>query len=334
MSFEIELLSREVLTELIRDFVPPTQLRLLNTGIFGPGMNEGVDTVTWDIKTVNRELGDYEGLESEATPIALTTIGQQHATVIRDFKSKKIPGNRLINLRNPGSESKLRIAEDFIVEQLQDLFESIARSTEWLMAQAMQGIINVKVNGIDVVIDMQVDATHKPSSGSSWESAASDIINDLKDWKELAEHDSGFPLDRCLIGPRISAAMFKNDQVNFTLAHTLAGEEQLRTGRIGEVWGIEFIEYNVTTKAAGGTPVRNLDEKTAVFYSSRPGWSRLIEAPEVVPGDGDDTMTEADGVFSYGDVTKNPTSGTIFAGYKRLPVIQVPDSLVIAKVIP
>ncbi len=334
MSFEIELISREVLTGLIRDFVPPTQLRMLNTGIFGPGMNGGVDTVTWDIKTVNRALSEYEGLESEATPIALTTIGQQHATVIRDFKSKKIPGNLLINLRNPGSEAKLRIAEDFIAEQLEDLFEGIARSTEWLMAQAMQGIINVTVNGIPVVIDMQVQSTHKPSSGSSWESAGADIINDLKDWKELAEHDSGFPLDRCFVSPRISAAMFKNDQVNFTLAHTLAGEEQLRTGRIGEVWGIQFDEYNVTTKAAGGTPLRNLDEKKAVFYSSQRGWSRLIEAPEVVPGEGDDTMTEVSGVFSYGDVTKNPTSGTIFAGYKRLPVIQIPDALVIAQVIP
>ena len=333
MSFEIDLLAREVLTEMIRDFETPAGLRLTQLGLFGTPMNEGVDTVTWDIKTVNRSLGDFEGLDSEATPVKLRTIAQQHATVIRDFKSKKIPGNRLINLRAPGSEAKMRIAEDFIAEELEDLFETIARRTEWLMSQAIQGEIAVNVDGIPITIDMQIQVSHKPSAPTSWESIGADIINDLKDYKELAEHDSGFPLDRCLISPRVSAAMFKNDQVNFTLAHTLAGEQQLRSGRVGEVWGIQFDEYNVTTKADAGSVIRNLDEKKAVFYSSRSGWAKFLEAPEVVPA-GEESMVEESGLTSYAEITKNPTSGTIYAVHKRLPVIQVPDALVVAQVIP
>lgn len=333
MGIEIDFLAREVLTEIVRDFETPAGLKIMESGLFGSPMNEGVDTVTWDIKVVNRELGNYEGLESEATPIALRTISQQHATVIRDFKSKKIPGNKLINLRNPGSESKLRIAEDFVVSELEDLFESITRSTEWLMAQAMQGIINVVVNGIPITIDMRVPALHKPTVATSWEAIGADIINDIKTFKELAEHDSGFPLDRCFISPRISAAMFKNDQINFTLAHTPTGTTQVQSGRVGTVWGVQFDEYNVTTKAAGASVVRNLDEKKAVFYSSRMGWAKLLEAPEVVPT-GEESMGEESGLTSYAEITKNPTSGTIYAVHKRLPVIQIPNTLVIAQVIP
>ncbi len=333
MGFEIDFLSREVLTEMINDFETPAGLRIMESGLFGTPMNEGVDTVTWDIKVVNRALGNYEGLESEATPIELRTISQQHATVIRDFKSKRIPGNKLINLRNPGSEAKLRIAEDFVASELDDLFESITRSTDWLFAQALQGTIPVAVDGIDLTIDMQVQASHKPTVGTSWEAIGADIISDLKTFKELGEFDSGFPIDRCFISPRISAAMFKNDQINFTLAHTQAGTTQVQTGRVGEVWGIQFDEYNVTTKAAGGSVIRNLDEKKAIFYSSRGGWARFIEAPEVVPT-GEESMGEVSGLTSYAEITKNPTSATIYAVYKRLPFLVVPDALVIAAVIP
>lgn len=84
MSFEIDLLTIEALTAMVTDFTTDPGMRFLTSGIFPTASpdNQGIDTVTWDIETVEREIGNFEGLDSQATPRDLSVIGQQFATVI------------------------------------------------------------------------------------------------------------------------------------------------------------------------------------------------------------------------------------------------------------
>jgi hypothetical protein len=337
--FEIDLLKREAMTAMVRDFETDPGLRLLNSGIFGTPQGVEGDTITWDIEAIERDVDNFEGLLSQAGTRQMRRIGQQTATLVRTFKSKFIPGAVLQNLRNPGSTSRAQVAQGTIAREAMSLREIIDRQTEWLLSQCIQGSIALTVDGISVTIDMAIPAANEFTVGGgipvSWGDPAAKITTDLEAIIRSVEELSGYTPKRAYTSRKILDAMVNNDVIQFVLSGNQKGREMLETGSIGTFWGIDWIPYSVTSKGLGSADpvVRHIDEDRIVFLPEAPGWNKFFSSPELVPSDDRKTMVEENGIVAYSDVTLNPVSGVIYAAHKRLPVLTVPAAVAIADVI-
>ncbi|MGU0755844.1 major capsid protein [Pseudomonas aeruginosa] len=104
----------------------------------------------------------------------------------------------LILKRSPGenpfaTKSALQRAGEQLGKDLADLDDEITRREEWMCAQALTtGSINVKGEGVDDVIDFQMEDTHKVTLATGkWGTSGADPIGNLRAWKRLLAKDSG-----------------------------------------------------------------------------------------------------------------------------------------------
>ncbi len=337
---DVDLLRRESLTTLVKDFKTDPKLLLMNANIFGtPEQVEG-DTTKWDVETVERDLGDFEGPDSPATPRKLTKIGEKTATLLRAFKSKRIPGNQLINLRNPGSVARSRVAQDFVGREELSLRRYVDRIREWAYAKALQGVITGNSDSVPFTITMGIPtenifgrALGSPQDiPQDWDDPGADIITDLEKIIDSIEVNHGYTPKTAYTSRRVIKSMVNNDVIQFVLSGSSKGREMLEKGSIGHFWGIDWVPYTQTSKA-GAVVTRHLDDRRVVFVPEADGeWSSAYEGSEVIPADDGDSMIEVFGLNSYSETKKNPTGAVIYIVYKFLPVLKVPGAITYADV--
>lgn len=332
---DVELLKMETLIDMINDF-QTQELRLGASGILprqsGPGQ-----TFNWDILGIPRDIDTFEGRLAPAGTRKLQVIKNQAAVLARTFKSTFIPGGVLIDLRNPGSETRMRIAEDMVGRELRNLAELIDRQNEFMIASALQGTLSLTIDGLAHSISYGFSGSHILGVGTgiplAWTNPAADIVGDIRNIKVRIAEDSGFSAATVWTSTEVIESLIKNDFVNSYFASTPAGVQALTEGSIGRFMGLNWVAYDGTYKDSAGV-VQRFIPKNKLIVTPAPSdqWGFWRQGSDVIPTDDKRDMQEVVGRFAYSTMTENPASIALYAGEVRLPIIRIPDAIVVATV--
>lgn len=334
---DVELLKLESLIGMINDFRPGA-LRLTGSGILpeqsGPGQS-----FNWDILGIQRDLDTFEGRMSPAGVRKLSVLKNQSAVLARTFKSTFVPGAVLIDLRNPGSESRQRIAEDTVGRELQQLSRLIDRQNEFMISQALQGSLAMTIDGVAHTVNYGFDPSHVLTVGggipASWALPGSDIVADITAMKIRIAEDSGFEAATVWTSSEVLQYLIKNDFVNSYFASSPAGVQALTEGTIGRFMGLNWVSYDGTYKDAAGVVKRFIPaNKMIVTPGPDAEWGFFRKGSDVVPTDDGRNVQEVVGRYAFSKVESNPASIGLYAGEVRLPIIRIPGALVVATVTP
>lgn len=332
---DVELLRQEPLTDMIQDF-KPGNLLLKSSGLL-PAQSGPGNTFNWDILKMDRDIDTFEGDLSPAGQRSLHVVGNRSAKLMHTFKSVFVPGFVLMDLRNPGTQTRQRIAEDTVGRELLALSQLLDRQDEFMYARALQGSLTVKIDGINHTIDYGFDSSHKPTVGAgiplSWDDQAADLITDIQEWKRLIAEDSGYQATDVWCSTETIQRMIKNDFVQSYFASTPQGVEALTRGTIGQFMGLSWHAYDGTYKDSNGNLQRFIPKDVCIVCPGPdPEWGFWREGSDVVPTDDKRNIQEVVGKYAYSTVLENPASIALYAGYRRLPIIRKPDALVVATV--
>lgn len=337
---DVELLRQEQLIDLINEF-QEEDLQMVASGVL-PSQSGVGRSFNWDILGVPRDIDTFEGHLSPAGTRAMEVISNQTATLARTFKSVFVPGGVLMDLRNPGTETRQRIAQDRIGIELQALGKLINRQNEFLISQALQDKLVVTIDGLAHTISYFFSATHKllviggggGNAPLAWTDPAADVVTDIRVWKVRIAEDSGFVPTTVWTSSEVIDALIKNDFVQSYFASTQAGVQALTEGRIGRFMGLNWIAFDGTFKNSAGAITRYLDKRDLIMMpNSNPEWGFFRLGSDVIPTDDKRNMTEVIGRYAYSTLTENPAAIALFAGEQRLPIIRIPDALLVARVL-
>lgn len=333
---DVELLKMETLIDMIQDF-QPGDLRLTGANIL-PVQSAVGNSINWDIMGVQRDVDTFEGTLSPAGTRKLTRIGNQSAVLARTFKSTFVPGGVLIDLRNPGSASRQRVAEDTVGRELLQLSRLIDRQNEFMIARALQGQLDIVVDGVPVSVNYGLPGSHNLTVGggipTAWTNPAADVVEDIRNFKNRIAEDSGFVPKTVWCSEEIIAYLIKNDFVQSYFASTQAGVQALTEGTIGRFMGLNWVAYNGTYIDAANVVQRFIPADTLVVTpDANPEWGFFRKGSDVVPTDDKKSVAEVIGRYAYSSLTENPASIGLYAGEVRLPIIRMPSALVKAKVV-
>jgi hypothetical protein len=331
--FDVKILKRPALTGIIQDFKDPQRHVFTESGILPETPVDG-DQISWDIEVVDRDVAKFQGMHSPAGVRRLTKFSNKSATLARTFTSKNVKGTLLKNLREPGSDQKMEIAESIVAREVQKFARYLNRQNEFMRASALQGSIAMTIDGLAHSVDYGFAAAHTPTAPTLWSDPAADIIGDLSTWKLLIAEDSGYDPTMAFISAEIMRNMLKNDQIMSYFASTPQGGDYMKEGKIGRLMGLDFMEANHGYVPDGGSFTRYLDYKKMIIVPPPdPEWGDFAVGTDVVPTDDRGDIEEVQGRYSFSNVEINPASLQLFAGEVRLPIIRNPNAIVVPTVL-
>lgn len=135
---------------------------------------------------------------------------------------------QLLNIRQPGehiysTRTPLDRAGEQLARDMQELDDQINRREEWMVSQALtSGKVEVKGDGVDDVVDFQMDDSHLVTETTKWTDAAADPIANLRNYKRRIAKDSGRTAAAAVMNGDVADAFLDNEKV----------KEHLHTRRI------------------------------------------------------------------------------------------------------
>ncbi|MCJ2530694.1 MAG: major capsid protein [Candidatus Thermoplasmatota archaeon] len=335
---DTDLLKQDTLTGIITTY-KAGPLELLGSGLFPPGPTFEGDLAEWDEIDPLRDVDTFEGPVSPAGVRQAQVIGHRSARALRTKKSVLIYGKVLTYLRNPGTNSFQRVAEDEIARQLQNLNGLIERQTEFLIARAIADNLTVTIDGIAITIPMNIPADHKFTVPANfplhWSDPAAKMPTDIETVVQKVQEDSGYLITTAWISSKILVAMLENDKFEQMFGGSQSGADVMRTGVINDFMGIQWKVYNRTFTNSGGSQERYLDEKTIHFTPEPDGqWSQLLTGSDVIPTDDKRDIIQVMGKYSYSSLLDDPVAVALYAGLTRLGVLPIPAAIATAVVLP
>jgi len=337
---DVELLRQEELIGMINDFEVDNNLQLTASGIL-PVANGMGDNKSWDINVVQRDIDTFEGKYSPAGVRKMKYVKNRTAKLIKTFKSTPIPGQILMDLREPGTTRRQTVAQDRIAEELQELNNLIDRQDEFLIAKALQDDLDVTIDDIAHTVDYAFPAAHKNLTiggggnnvATDWFDSGADIVHDIRKWKQAIAEDSGFTPTTVWCSDEIIECLIKNDFVGQYFASTPAGGEFLREGVISRFMGLNWKPYMNTYVDSDGNVQRYIPKSDLIMVPApSKSWGEFWVGSDVIPTDDKNGMHEVQGKYSYSELVTNPPSIALFLGKVRLPIIKKPNALLVARV--
>lgn len=334
---DVELLRWEALTGLIQSF-KPENLQFTAAGILP--RREGLgQTRTWDILGTDRDLDTFEGKMSPAGTRRLQVIGQRSASLARTFKSVYVPGAVLIDLRNPGTVSRQRVAQDIVGRETKAQGAVIDRQNEFMIARALQGSIAMTIDGIAHTVDYGFPAGHVIAAPGgaivpvAWSDAAADIIEDVRLMKRAVARDSGRMATRVYTSTQVITWLMKNDFIAQQIQGSPLALQTIVEGKLARFLALEWVAVDGTFTDSGGT-VTNYVPENHLIMTPEPSeeWGYFDVGSDVIPTDDKKNIQEVVGRYEYSTINENPASIALYAGEVRLPIIRIPNALFNANV--
>lgn len=81
------------------------------------------------------------------------------------------------------------------------------------MSLLTTGIISISANGQDYYYDYQFDSNHKFESTVAWSNPAATIIDDIREWQDTIEEDTGVRPTRALCSPKTFNYLLTNNLI-------------------------------------------------------------------------------------------------------------------------
>ena len=216
-------------------------------------------------------------------------IKQKFATSADEILNNRSAGEAVYAMGTPAQRAAAKLAEE-----LADHEDMVSRREEWMAAQALtSGKVSVVGEGINQVVDFQLDATHNVTlTGTDlWtDQTNSDPLSDLRTWIKLVLKDSGINPNVFIAGTDVIEAL-----VNHPKVKDLLDTRRVDMGMIDPMELAPGVAYYGTLKSNGVTlDVYSYDE----WYVDDNG----DEQPMIPAGKFILTSTKADFRRHYGAI--------------------------------
>lgn len=194
--------------------------RFLGTLYFGATpVTATTATVDIDIIKGNRKMAPF------VRPNRPGKAVDRSGSVMRSYKPAYVKpkletsAGLLLNQRQPGESlysgrSPLERAGDQLARDMEDLDDQINRREEWMIAQALTtGQVQVVGDGVNDIVDYQMDAEHLVTESVQWTETTSDPIADLRKYKRRSAKKSGRTANACVMSSEAADAFLDNESV-------------------------------------------------------------------------------------------------------------------------
>lgn len=165
-------------------------------------------------------------------------------TSAAELLTQRQMGEPLYATQTPEQRAAAQLAKD-----LAEMDDQIIRREEWMAASAMDtGTIHVKGEGVDVVVDFGMSASHKVTlaGGDLWtDTVNSDPIGDLRAWKKLVSKDSGLVPTDVIFGEDVVTAFLNHPKVKDYFDNRRFQVGNVNMSSDGQPDGVTLIANNV-----------------------------------------------------------------------------------------
>lgn len=286
----------------------------------------------WDIVDPSRSVGGYT--QGSAHDVAKDSVAHKTSKVLRQFLNSRFQGQDLVNLRKLGDNAHDPVGKSLRDAQAVKLVNQIERTNDLARALALRDALSVTVDGITVTVSFSMSGTHKYTVGTTWSTTTTQIGDDVEQAKFLVKKDSGYALKYALFNNTVAKLVAKNQNITTTLSGSQSAEQLIREGRLVNVYGLTWEQVDDGYLNAAGTFVPYVPDNTVIYLPdpADTGWCHEAEGVEMVP-DGNDNLKPVRGMFSYMDIEKNPSALVMFVGDNRLPVLDIPNAIIVQTVV-
>lgn len=334
---DVELLRYKSVTGIINAFKVDPNLKMKASGLFPERTIQG-QTVTWDIQGVQRDIAKFQGKHSPAQIRRASTIGQQTARLARTFIFQPVQGSYMLDLRQPGSLERERLAQNAIGQAELTNRQTIDRQDEYMLASAAQGSLAMTIDDLPVTIDYGIPADNQLAVGDgipvAWSDGGAKILKDLELVKQTVKEASGYTVAKAWCGRGVLRKLMENETVKDFLASTPQGVDFIQNGSVSRFFGISWEEYDGGYLDDDGNFVPYIPDNRVIFVPTpSPDVAEMVVGTDVIPGDDNDqSMVEVSGLYSYVRGEHNPAGLNFYAGKVRFPILKTPGAFLLADV--
>ncbi len=252
-----------------------------------------------DIKKHGRRIAVYVNPNSEGNVLERTGystytyqppyLKPKMVTTAGDLL-KRMPGEILYaNSESPAQKSAKLLADD-----LMELSDAITRAEE---IQAKQALFDAQVQVLDAsgeavqdTITFPRESTHSidlsASGETPWDNAGADILQDMRDWKQLVVKDAGVSVDIGIVSSTVTKYILANTSVKsyldlrrYELGNIEMREQEMHLRYIGILEGIPLWEYlEWYTDPATGTLTSMVPDNYVLLGSTKAECTRCYGA--------------------------------------------------------
>jgi len=298
------------------------------------------DTIDVDITVGGKKLAPFvtpieEGIVVEKLGRAMQTVTAPRIRIKKNLNAKELLSERPLggNVYVVGGDINTWKEQKLALE-LQDIQARIRRTTEWMAAQALKGVLTVNQPNLAFVIDFQLPDAHKPSLTSTerWsDTDDSDITGDIMDWKQLISAATGYSATFAICGKNVPKYLLDNDKVRKLMDNRNMSVGQLafeNSNYIGRLVGVDIYMYDATYTDAAGVAQPYIPDDAFVLVATD-GPFRLHYG---LIYDLDERIASANPYFAKSWIEKDPSLLWLLAESRPLPVPHWPECIVCATV--
>jgi hypothetical protein len=291
------------------------------------------DLAEWDVVEPNTQIdSDFVARDGQSQPSTYTVVKHQTANLLHTFKHKVISPEHLENLRGVGTRA--RNSESHIAREQEDLVRRHgALMDEWMLWSALSGTLTVKIGGSEQSLSYAIPAGNRPTASVSWATASTDILSDIRDWKDVVITGSSRTPTMAYFNSSMTPYFINNTTLQNYLANSAEGYRVVSEGMVSRLMGIRLIEWDGVYKNASGTVTKFIpDDKFIMLPEFSADWMKMFRGTVAIPGGEGNYQIVQEGFYTK--VSYDPVALLLYYKVCRLPAITVPKCVLYADVTP
>ena len=311
--------------------------------------SEKTDSVArFVIKDQNGRLVKKSG--KQAIGFKLPTTKERMSFSIHEYNEFKTLGTKMINIGSQPSE-KNEAFNQWVLSNFSTLKERVIRRQEQMCVEALTtGKLSIVDDDVTYEIDYDMPEANfiTAAAAAKWSADTSNPIEDIIKYTRLISKKTGVTVDKVIMGTAAATAYRNNKTVKeqLNLLNYQVGSLQptnaanitvgaLSLGRLPS--GIELIEYTQSYTDYTGTTKEMFDSNSIMLASSQSASRGFYEYTKGVINRFKKGTVEPDtpSVEFRAEVLTNEDNsvGTFQLEHCSMPIVKVPESIVIVKVV-
>ena len=324
---DIDLLEPTVLRGVVEKLDQPEALVMSRTL---PKTPWPYPSVTWDVIKGSRMVARPNVPNSEAHIVPRLGISQESAQFVYMREKKVFEPTTLHWLRAPGSITNKQKAEQAVLREVKDLNLRVDNFVEWTCWQALTGTLVLDYPDVQATVDYKIPASHKPTVGTSWETATPvQIVNDIKAWKRLISRDARVAARDVWLTEatldRIFNAFVANGSAPANLLSDRMKDQYYANGVLPGFLGLNWHTVESYYDTDAGSTALFLPDDALVLANLTEG--RAMEIMEGPTAD-DEAPDGFTGKYTKTWKEKDPSARQFLIEYHFLPVLTRPEQVV------
>lgn len=158
-----------------------------------------------------------------------------------------------------------------VFDEPTSLLEGAAARREMMRMMALTtGMISITANGQNYDYDYGVPADHKVTAVSSWATATTDIVGDIRAWQDTVEDDTGVRPTRAVCSRKTWGYLLNNDTIKKSIFVISDGQGSMSDARMKQFLmdelDLEVVVYNKRYADETGATFKYVPDDTFVLF--------------------------------------------------------------------